>query len=293
MNTALLATLAHLSTQERVWLSSSARQAQRLETTWKNRFDAYLRTLDAEVFKSLVEHGRVDAGSVDFLPLVLEHSYRVMSESFATAQHGLQVGGFDLKMAAPRDRSIPRNLKDLKILWDSWQRKKNIPQRQKRTAEKIRKAYLDRVQSVWDKHGEDFREGKEYNADKVRDVLSTQGDMARSRVNTVVQTETTYYYNRARRTLYDQSPDVTHYLFVAIRDQATTKWCKSRQGIVYKKGDPLLDDETPPIHWNCRSEILPLTMQNPRHLKLIQDKSRDRRHHHCEPLPSGWKRRAA
>lgn len=288
----LLGALACLSTSERVRLREAAREASFLERKWRHRFNEHIAAYDAWVFENLVQNGRFAESQIDFLPLVLRHSYEATATGMRTARKDADEQRLPAKLSTPTGPRIPRNLGDLKRLYDRWKKKaKDAPPRQREIAEKLKKAYLNRVQSVWDKHGQDFREGKEFSRDAVADVLRRTGDMARARAETIVQTETTYYYNKARRTVYDRSDDVTHYLFVAIRDKATTKWCKSRQGLVYAKGDPLLEKETPPIHWNCRSEILPLSEINPRHLQLIEDSSRWRRNHRCEPLPAGWGKR--
>lgn len=280
-----------LSRAEIAWLKLSAQNAQKIENVWVRRFDAAIKDMDEWVFKALWERGRFAHDEIDFLDLVIEHSYRTMVESTRDAEKspGEQTRS---ALAGPPNSRIPRGLKALKEAYDLWRKRRNLTPRQKTIAKKMKDAYIKRVESIWERFGETFRQGKSYNLNDVREVLR-KGDMAESRVHTIVQTETTHYYNKARRDLYDQSNDVTHYLFMSIRDQATTKWCKTRHGVVYAKGDPLLETETPPCHWNCRSEILPLTPQNPRHLALINDKSRARRHRTCEPLPPGWNRRAA
>lgn len=289
----LLGALACLSAGERVRLREAAEQATRLERKWMQRFRDEIDRSDAWVFKDLFETGRYAESQIDFLPLVLAHSFNAMRVGLVTAKGDADEQRLPRKLAArpPGAMRIPRSLADLKRLYDQWKRKRNLPPRQRAIAEELKKAYLKRVQSVWERYGDDFRRGKTFDRDSVRAVLRRTGDMAKSRADTIVQTETTVYYNKARRTVYDRSDDVTHYLFVAIRDQATTKWCRSRQGLVYAKSDPLLDAETPPIHWNCRSEILPLSRLNPSHAKLIDDPARRRRNHQCEPLPPGWSKR--
>jgi uncharacterized protein with gpF-like domain len=104
----------------------------------------------------------------------------------------------------------------------------------------------------------------------------------------IVATETTRYYNDVRHEIYSQSEDINHFLFMSIRDFRTTEWCKTRNGLVYKKEDPLYLREKPPCHWNCRSEMVPLTDVNPRHEKMINDPSIARRNNKCKPLPPGW-----
>lgn len=302
----LLGALACLSNQERSNLREAAKQATRVERIWIYRFRDAIDRMDGWVFRDLYEQGRFAASEVDFLPLVLEHSFNAMRVGMRTAKEAAvtesispvarrrmaRIPAISRLARVPVPTRIPRSLADLRRLYDHWRKKRDVPPRQRIVAERLKKAYLERVQSVWERYGADFRAGKTYDRDEVRAILRRHGDMAKARADTIVQTETTLYYNKARRNIYDRSDDVTHYLFVAIRDHATTKWCKSRQGLVYAKGDPLLDKETPPIHWNCRSEILPLSRHNPSHLRLIEDASRWRRNNSCEPLPPGWGRAA-
>lgn len=293
--------IRHLSKSERHCLAASARSAQRMERVWQQRFDYFLKELDEKIFAQLVERGQflLDTNQIDFLPLLLDFTFAVTELGLASAETALRAGEMPVpkrverpltKMAGRKRRTwrIPRTLAELKELYDAYRKKKLVPVRQQRMAEEIKQAYIKRCQSVWEKYGKEFREGEVYSRGSVTRILRQKGDMARARANMIVQTETTYYYNNARRQVYDASSDVSHYLFVAIRDKATTKWCRTRQGLVYAKGDPLLKQETPPCHWNCRSEILPLTAYNPRHRQLIEDSSRARRNNRCEPLPKGW-----
>lgn len=290
MDAQLLGTLAALGPEDRVRLRESSRIANQLERKWRARFYERIEKLDDIVFPQLWERGQFATSQVDFLALVLEHSYNVMSTGMrsAEAEDPQATRPRGERLSVPAGPRIPKSLAELRTLYDRWRKKKYLPPRQRAIAEKLKRTYIRRCQSVWDRYGAEFRKGNEFNRSAVRRVLESEGDMARSRADMTAQTETTYYFNRARRKVYDRSSDVTHYLFVAIRDQATTKWCRTRQGLVYAKSDPLLATETPPCHWNCRSEILPLSRLNPRHLRLIEDKSRARRSNRCEPLPNGW-----
>jgi SPP1 gp7 family putative phage head morphogenesis protein len=111
------------------------------------------------------------------------------------------------------------------------------------------------------------------------------------RGNMIVATETTRYFNQARQAFYDEVPSVTHYLFIAIRDHRTTKWCKSRNGLVFEKGTELFKRNRPPTHYNCRSEIVPLNRFNPRHKAMIDDKSIQAKNNKMEPLLPGWNKK--
>lgn len=283
-----LRALAGLGADERVRLWRSAKDAQKLETEWLNRLDAQLRKFDELVFEQLYERGVFRAHEIDFLPFVLEHSFEAMSEGLREVRRYSPEEPHSKLAGPPRGPRVPLTLGELKALYDKWRKRRDVPPRQKKIAEKLKRDYLKRVQSVWQRHSEDFRQSKVFNMDAVREVFRSQGDMARSRARTIVQTETTFYYNKVRRDYYDRSGDVTHYLFVAIRDKATTKWCSTRQGVVFEKGTKLLEQNTPPCHWNCRSEMLPLTPLNPRHLAMIKDPSRKPSNRHLHPLPKGW-----
>ncbi len=196
-----------------------------------------------------------------------------------------------------RPMKMPRSFRDLMRMYDLWKQGKYTPRRTKEIAQKVKQEYLKKCRSVWDTYGEAFRTGEQASRVEAVKQVRKAAATTTSRAKTIVRTETTSAYNDARKTYYDKAQDVTHYLFLAIRDRRTTKWCsenvqngkRGRHGLVYKKDDPLAEQERPACHWNCRSEFLPLTPVNPSHLKLIEDKSIARRNHQCHPLPPGWK----
>ncbi len=109
---------------------------------------------------------------------------------------------------------------------------------------------------------------------------------------TIVETETTRHYNTTRVNTYNQIETVVGYLFVAVRDAATTKWCRSRNGMVVLKGTKEARASCPPCHWNCRSELLPLSRLNPAHRKLLENMSLRPENRVLVPLPDGWNQAA-
>ena len=187
----------------------------------------------------------------------------------------------------PKLPRIPRKYSELMLWWDMV-RKKKAPAKIQLQAKQIKRKYLDKCQQVYKKYSEAFRSGEVYNQKKIVADVKEAGKTTYSRAKVIVTTETTNYYNQVRRNYYDQSDTVTHYLYVAIRDHRTTEWCKDRNGLVYKKGDPITDRETPGIHPNCRAEMLPLSPFNPKHLALINNKSLARRNNSPKPLMKGW-----
>lgn len=178
---------------------------------------------------------------------------------------------------------------DLQQRWDKV-RKGKISKFNAKEAKKIKDQYLRKCQSVWDRHSQDFRTGKVFDQREALKVITDASRGAAFRGKNIVETETTRYYNQARKSYFDQSPDVGFYLFLAIMDRATTKWCSTRHRIIYRKDDEITKKETPPLHWFCRSEMVPLSVLNPVHKKLIDNRSlwRENSRRKFEPLPKGW-----
>ena len=290
-------------TQLNAWLGATevrrirltATDVNRVESRYRQRFETAIRKMTEELLDNAAKTGRLSFAEVDFSSIVMEHSLDCMQEAL---DHSVDFmprlpSEENIKRLAkgkgkpPRAR-VPRNFKELRMLWDEYRKSHYIPQRQDAMAERVRKEYLKRVQDSWVKHGEQFRNGTTGERKAAVSEIMKGADVAYSRAKMIVETETTYYYNKTRMAVFDQSDDVTHYMFLAIRDHRTTEWCRSRHGLVYAKTDPLLQKERPPCHWNCRSEVVPLTKQNPRHLALIENSSRARRNNSPAPLPPEW-----
>jgi SPP1 gp7 family putative phage head morphogenesis protein len=270
-----------------------AQRVDRLEAYWKNAFighiDAQSRYLLDHAFKT----GQLDLEGIDFRGLVMRHSLSIMEEAIrsirepvAIAEQNLNI--INLASSPPPDGRLPTSLQELRRLWDDYRVRKNMPKRQRNIADRIKKAYIKKLQEIWVEYGEGFRIGDTATRNKVVNEIIEQSGVAKWRAKMIVETETTYYYNKTRVEIYDQSEGITHYIYVAIRDHRTTDWCRSRQGIVYKKGTKLFEMNRPPNHWNCRSEVLPLSPDNPRHLALINDLSRQAENVRVVPLPKGW-----
>lgn len=286
-----------LDTDSLVRLRNAAGQAQALENEWVGRLSSQFERVEAALFERLEERGVLDESVIDFLPFYAEHSLEAMYLGYMTAytREQTQAAPFGVvdRSRLTKNPRLPRNLGKLMELYDEWRKKKRIPLRQRKIAEKVRQAYIRKVRQAWGKYSKEYREGDVATRDRIREEIQKQGRTTYARAKQITQTETTHYYNRSRRQVYDSSPDVTHYLFVPIRDAATTEWCNTRRGVVYTKGTDYLRNETPPVHWNCRSELLPLTPQNPSHRKLIENQSLRRERRRPAPLPPGWNNRLA
>lgn len=263
-----------------------AKKQERIEKRWNSKLDRMYNKIIEKTLDSLEKTGKIPESILDFDDFLFEHSVGVMKQAVKSAKtpRGTK------RLAAPPKGKIPRNLRDLMKLWDQWRTKKTVPPRQRDLAKKIKKEYLKKVQSVWRKYSEDFRSGGEDTKKEIAQKIRKAARTTHSRAQMILETETTYYYNQTRKEIYDKSDDITHYLYVAIRDRRTTKWCKTRDHLVFTKDTNLLRRNTPPVHYNCRSELLPLTPFNPAHEKIIDNKSIRAERNRLEPLPKGWNR---
>lgn len=70
------------------------------------------------------------------------------------------------------------------------------------------------------------------------------------------RTKHTEVMNNARKSYFDATGVVGGYQFSAILDGRTSLICQSLHGKIFKKGT----EPTPPLHFNCRSLLIPLTI---------------------------------
>lgn len=283
-----------LGEEEAVNVLTLSQCQEDLESKWNRTLKRFFNKLNADILEALERTGQIDESVINFGDFFFDQAFDVSKKAISDAKNSRlpPVTKSDTKklVVYPKGK-IPNTLRALRTWYDSFKKKGVVPPRQRKLAEEAKRRYLKKVKSVWEKYSQDFRNGTSADKQDITKRIRKAADTEYSRAQTIVNTETTHYYNATRRAIYDQSDDITHYLFVAIRDWRTTKWCKTRTGLVYKKGTEYLEKETPDIHWNCRSEILPLSPLNPRHAALIADKSKARENNSCEPLPPEWNKK--
>lgn len=273
----------YLSNSEIREIAKLARKQQKLENRWNIILKNQINHINDRIAFTIAMDGHLDTSVLDMSDFFFTHRIAITHEAIDSTSTPARV---DTRMA--KKPEIPKALKDLIKKWDIMRATGRVPKAQQVQANKIKTAYLKKLKELFKKHGMDFVRGNTYDLNKVRKIVQEAGNVAFARAKTTVATETTRYFNETRTDVYDRSPDVTHYLFMSIRDGATTKWCRTRHGLVFTKGSELFNRNKPPCHWWCRSEVLPLTPQNPRHLKLIKDLSRRAENNKMEPLPKGW-----
>lgn len=83
------------------------------------------------------------------------------------------------------------------------------------------------------------------------------------RIETIIRTNATDAYNRGRLIAAREAGDfIVGYEYSAILDDRTTEVCRYLDGKVFRRGDTWLESLKPPRHFNCRSIIVPLTIDN-------------------------------
>ena len=84
--------------------------------------------------------------------------------------------------------------------------------------------------------------------------------MSKSRIEAIARTEITRADTMGRLISMKANDDVIGVEFSAVMDDRTTDICASRHGLFMRLDDPRLSENTPPMHVNCRSLLLPLTV---------------------------------
>ncbi len=284
--------LSRLGAEDIAELKHSADEAERVEKRALRSFDKLFADYTEQTVKRFGYFLNPEMPDLSFVSereielLLLQNQFDAYKAGLATIRKK-EAATVRLAEETRRLPRIPRKYSELMIWWDMV-RKKRAPKKIQLQAKQIKRKYLDKCQQVYKKYSAAFRSGEVYNQKQVVADVKDAGKTTFSRAKIIVTTETTRYYNDVRRNYYDQSDAITHYLYVAIRDHRTTEWCKDRNGLVYAKDDPLTDKETPPAHYQCRSEMLPLTPFNPKHKALINNKSLARRNNSPKPLLKGW-----
>jgi len=126
-------------------------------------------------------------------------------------------------------------------------------------------ALLDVVAEVWESLTKALEDGTPYRewADGIRNRLEAAwGRRNGQRVETIFRTNVQMAYQSGRwAQLQDPEVQKTHpyLMYDAVLDSRTTEICRARNGTVLRANDPWWASNWPPLHFNCRSGVRPLT----------------------------------
>lgn len=151
------------------------------------------------------------------------------------------------------------------------------------TDEEIRagKGMIDRAGEFWDEYS--LKIAGDWEKDKIDKTANIMQNIAKEeytqkelqkkiseelgmwnmrRVEMIARTETTKMFNYGRIETFRENAKnggVTKAVkFSSILDERVTEICRSRHGLVLALDDPRIDENTPPLHINCRSILLPV-----------------------------------
>jgi SPP1 gp7 family putative phage head morphogenesis protein len=158
---------------------------------------------------------------------------------------------------------------------EEWARLQEVARRRAFTVAGV--ASLDLLAEVWESLVRALEEGTPYEEWKrgVREKLeSAWGKRDGQRVETIFRTNVQMAYQSGRWAQL-QNPEVkaTHpyLMYDAVLDSRTTEICRARNGTVLPADDPWWRRNWPPLHFNCRSGVRPLTEAEARRRGVVQE----------------------
>lgn len=96
------------------------------------------------------------------------------------------------------------------------------------------------------------------NKDVMAALAQVFPSFSKARLETIARTESMMAYNHGRLSAYKANRLIVAVQFTAILDARTTNICRSRDGLIMRLDDERLDANTPPLHYNCRSTLVPV-----------------------------------
>ncbi len=260
---ALTKLAAILSAEDVRRIEDNARIAEHVEQLWLMKLDVLLGELTKRIIDRLERDGDFvvpDDIETKFGEFFLNHELATVTAAARTIMPAEYVRAASSE--GKDNKKWPSDSIRIREQWDEFRRTGKLPGHTAKAASNIKVIYIRRIQQWWQKAGRDFITGepkaKGENAegviwnrdafDRAAAVRSIQREMGvpRARARTIVETETTRYYNTTRVNTYNQIDSVVGYLYVIVRDAGTTKWCRSRAGMVLMKGSRILGKNTPP-----------------------------------------------
>lgn len=95
---------------------------------------------------------------------------------------------------------------------------------------------------------------------EVAKTLQHTNRVYRKTLKTITQMQSITNANASRLEAFKKSSLVKGVQFLAILDDRTTLICSARHLQVFKLDDPVLSQYTPPLHYNCRSLLSPVML---------------------------------
>ena len=218
--------------------------------------------------------------------LFLDFYERIVTSSIFTAQETARQQ-MPKKLSKHEDMGLPKGVRKAReVIKDKrfWRR---LKKRADRASKRYKQRYLKELRKKFAQIIPAFQRG-DLTIKEIKDNLQANMRFTKSRAETVFRTEVTNYYANAQVAYFEEEEAIIGFIFDAVRDSGSTSICRQRHGLIYRPNTKLLTKNTPSLHYNCRSHLIPLanTAQN---RKMLLDPSRDPTKKKVPPLPKGWR----
>jgi SPP1 gp7 family putative phage head morphogenesis protein len=262
--------------KDRVVITAVSRMAMVLERAATEIIDHWLRT------------GHWVQPSLHGADLVTERFYRdVVTEAWHATEAEKRNGG-DRRRLASAPPKPPKNARGLHDIFANSKYWRSVMRRSGSLSARLRKQYLEKLRRKFQQVVPLLHSG-EASPEDAKKMMRESWDTTRSRVETIFRTETTNYFAQSQVEFFKDEPEIIGFLFDSVRDTARTEICKSRHGLVYRPGTKALRENTPALHYNCRSHLIALA-NTPANRKLVEDEDRNPENRNVAPLPPGWRK---
>lgn len=212
---------------------------------------------------------------------------RVIEQAFHSAKED-KASQKGKKKLAKGPTGIPKSMRELNQVFANRKQWPKIMKRSQILTERLRRQYIQKLKRKFEEITPKLTSG-ELSPEEAKTHLMSAWKASKSRVETIFRTETTNYFEKTNVAFFDGDPEIIGFLFDSVRDTSRTNVCKTRHGLVYKPGSKLLRENTPALHWQCRSHLIALA-NTPHNRKLLEDPERDPELKAVAPLPPGWRK---
>lgn len=220
---------------------------------------------------------------------VSDQFYRkVVEQAFYASEDEKSMQRNKKRLARRPPMGIPRSMRDLEKFFRNNKAWPKVLKRSKMLTERLRKQYIEKLRKKFTKIAPMLKSGEITPAEAKSQMMDTWR-ASKSRVETIFRTETTNYFGKTQVAFFEGDPEIIGFLFDSVRDVARTDICRSRHGLVYRPGTKLLTENTPALHYNCRSHLIALA-NTPHNRKMLEDPDRDPSNRKVAPLPPGWRK---
>lgn len=268
-------------------IADKFRRKNRVVTKAVRDMEKAMRTAVEFVVDQGIRTGHFHEPTLNEMFMVSEEFYRsVVTEAVDAAKYEKQdMAG--RKNLARLPTGLPRRIKNIDQIFKDKRYWRRIMSRSKKLTERLKKQYLAKLRKQFEVIMPKIQAGEISPVDAKKAMVEVW-ETSKSRVETIFRTETTKYFAQTQVNFFKGDPEIIGFLFDSVRDLSRTEICRSRHGLIFKPNTKLLDENTPPCHYNCRSHLIALA--NTEHnRKLLGEEQRNPANVRLIPLPPDWR----